>query len=62
MRNATPSMMPQVSEKELELLTQFLEAMLQLDPTKRATAAQLLTHPWLDSPSDDRLPGDGWFK
>ncbi|KAI8356047.1 kinase-like domain-containing protein [Mortierella sp. GBAus27b] len=37
-------MMP---KKDAELLSDFLEKMLQLDPAQRATAGQMAEHPWV---------------
>ncbi len=38
-------------EVEAQALTDFLLPMLEWDPQKRATAQQMLSHPWLDMPS-----------
>lgn len=42
--------------EDAKIVTEFLEPMLRLDPAKRATAAECLTHPFLN---DLRIPGDG---
>jgi len=39
-------------EKEARALSDFLEPMLRLDPNKRATAQEMLRHPWLQMPAD----------
>ncbi|KAI8604079.1 serine/threonine-protein kinase SRPK2 [Dissophora ornata] len=39
--------------KEAELLAQFLERMLQLDPAQRATAGQMTDHEWLRYNTDE---------
>ncbi|KAG6018559.1 hypothetical protein E4U40_000163, partial [Claviceps sp. LM458 group G5] len=36
-----------MSEKELGIFVDFLKGMLEIDPTKRKSAAQLLQHEWL---------------
>ena len=37
-----------ISSQEMEVLAAFLRPALCIDPNKRATAKQLLTHPWLN--------------
>lgn len=39
-------------ELEAQSLTDFLLPMLEWDPQKRATAQQMLSHPWLRMPSE----------
>jgi serine/threonine-protein kinase SRPK3 len=46
-----------IKEAEAQSLADFLTPMLQWYPGKRATAQQMLNHPWLNSEStyEDRL-------
>lgn len=39
-------------EKEARAFSDFLEPMLRLDPNKRASAQEMLRHPWLQMPAD----------
>lgn len=42
-----------VKRKEANLLSDFLEKMLQWDPDQRLSASELLNHDWLKSESED---------
>jgi len=44
---------------EAEALTEFLLPMLEFVPEKRATAAEMLTHPWLQDDNVDRDTKEG---
>ncbi|KAF5836896.1 kinase-like domain-containing protein [Dunaliella salina] len=44
---------------EAEALTEFLLPMLEFVPEKRATAAEMLTHPWLQDDDADRGAEEG---
>ncbi|KAF9199119.1 serine/threonine protein kinase, CMGC group [Haplosporangium sp. Z 27] len=39
--------------QDAKVLAQFLEKMLALDPTQRATASEMIQHPWLQYKPDD---------
>lgn len=39
-------------EKEAQAFTDFLIPMLRWDPNKRASAEEMLKHPWLTMPAD----------
>lgn len=41
-------------EAEAKALTEFLKPMLSWYPEKRATAEQMLAHPWLSMGDNDR--------
>lgn len=43
-------------KKDAEVLADFLEKMLQLDPTQRATAGEMTDHPWITFKPDEEPP------
>lgn len=47
-------------QADAEMITSFLLPMLNMVPEKRATAAQMLNHPWMKGDGYSRLPPLSW--
>lgn len=44
---ATETWLPGLNQEDRELFTSFLKAMMKIEPSERASAVELLRHPWL---------------
>lgn len=53
---------PGLDEDDLEKLVEFLTPMLEIDPKKRPTAAQMLEHSWLEVSNVDKVEIQQWIE